>query len=240
MRRWQAPRRRCFEAIDAGDVERVRALLTQDSVARARLATTQGVSALLRARYRLDRSARLGGALARVGELDAPRSGGASATPTGSRCCSTPIRRSSTRVRRDGFTLLHLAAFFAGADAVRLLLARGADVDAHGTGWMTGTALHSAVSAGDAEAVRALLEAGADPNARQQGGYTPLHGAAHNGDAPIVRMLARRRRRPALTNDEGRDARIVRGGKRRRRDDVADRASRGRRLNGVTEDTAIR
>ncbi len=46
----------------------------------------------------------------------------------------------------DGFTPLHLAAFFGQADAVRLLLARGAAVDRNGTGWMTGTPLHAAAS----------------------------------------------------------------------------------------------
>jgi len=34
-----------------------------------------------------------------------------------------------------------------------------------------------------------LLEGGANPNARQQGGFTPLHAAAQNGDAEMARLL---------------------------------------------------
>ena len=193
-----------FEAIDAGDVDRVRALLTETpSLATAR--DDAGVSALLRARYRLDR-ALVSAVRSHVGDLDAPEA--AALGDTDRLAMLLDVDPSLVDARTpDGFTLLHLAAFFAGADTVRLLLARGADVDAHGTGWMTGTALHSAVSAGDADAVRALLDAGADVDARQQSGYTPLHGAAHNGHAGIVRALLEAGADPSLTNDEGKDAR---------------------------------
>jgi ankyrin repeat protein len=34
-----------------------------------------------------------------------------------------------------------------------------------------------------------LLEHGADPNIREQGGYTPLHAAAQNGDEEMIRIL---------------------------------------------------
>ena len=193
-----------FEAIDAGDVDRVRALLTEaPSLATAR--DDAGVSALLRARYRLDR-ALVSAVRPHVGDLDAPEAAALGDTDRLTMLLDVDPSLVDARTP-DGFTLLHLAAFFAGADAVRLVLARGADVDAHGTGWMTGTALHSAVSAGDADAVRALLDAGADVDARQQGGYTPLHGAAHNGHAGIVRALLEAGADPSLTNDEGKDAR---------------------------------
>jgi ankyrin repeat protein len=104
----------------------------------------------------------------------------------------------------DGFTALHLAAFFGQDDAVRLLLARGADLDAHGTGWMTGTPLNSAASAGHAATVDLLLEAGADPDAVQRGGWTPLHSAAHNGDARTVELLLAHSADPSATDDDGR------------------------------------
>ena len=34
-----------------------------------------------------------------------------------------------------------------------------------------------------------LLEHGADPNIREQGGFTPLHAAAQNGDEQMIRTL---------------------------------------------------
>ena len=192
-----------FEAIEANDVDRVRALIAEDpSLAAAR--DEDGVSALLRARYRLDR-ALVAAVRTHRGELDAPEA--AALGELDRLAVLLDADPSLVEMRTpDGFTLLHLAAFFAGGDAVRLLLARGADVDARGTGWMSGTALHSGVSAHDADAVRALLDAGAEVDARQSVGYTPLHGAAHNGDAAIVRMLLEAGADPSLTNDEGKDA----------------------------------
>ena len=191
-----------FDAIDGGDVDRVRALLAEDpSLAAAR--DDAGVSALLRARYRLDR-ALVAAIRQRLDALDAPEAAALGELDRLAVLLDADPSLVEARTP-DGFTLLHLAAFFAGADAVRLLLARGADVDAHGTGWMTGSALHSAVSARDADAVRTLLDADAEVDARQQGGYTPLHGAAHNGDAAIVRALLDAGADPSLTNDEGKD-----------------------------------
>jgi ankyrin repeat protein len=103
----------------------------------------------------------------------------------------------------DGFAPLHLAAFFGKPEAATLLLARGAQVDARGRGWMTGTPLHSAVSNRHVDLVEILLAAGADPNARQSGGWTPLHGASHNGDVASVALLLTAGADPAAVNDDG-------------------------------------
>ena len=51
------------------------------------------------------------------------------------------------------------------------------------------------------------MEAGANPNVRQQGGYTPLHGAAHNGDAELVQLLLDHGADPAAPNDDGKTPR---------------------------------
>jgi uncharacterized protein len=83
----------------------------------------------------------------------------------------------------DGFTALHLAAFFGHEDAAQLLLERGADanvVSRHAT--IVVTPLHSAAAGSHAAIVKLLLAAGADPNARQPGGFTALDAARQNGD----------------------------------------------------------
>ena len=190
-----------FAAIDAGDVDRVGAMLDVDpSLAMAR--DHEGVSALLRARYRLDHA--LAEAVrARVAALDVFE-----AATFGDLDRLAVLLEAdpglTDRRSGDGFTALHLAAFFGQDDAVRLLLARGADPDAHGTGWMTGTPLSSAASAGHAATVDLLLEAGADPDAVQRGGWTPLHSAAHNGDVRTVEFLLTHGADPGAIDDEGR------------------------------------
>jgi hypothetical protein len=89
----------------------------------------------------------------------------------------------------DGFTPLHLAAFFGGAEAVRAILATGADPDADNENTFKVHPIHSAVAVGDHASVRALLEAGADPNVEQEGGYTPLTAAIHHKDAEMEALL---------------------------------------------------
>jgi ankyrin repeat protein len=106
----------------------------------------------------------------------------------------------------DGFTPLHLAAFFRHPDAVWLLLDRGAEVDAVAANLSRVRPLHSAVAGGDAEAIRLLVGAGADVNAVQQGGFTPLHAVAQHGDGAAVDLLLASGADPAARTDDGRDA----------------------------------
>jgi ankyrin repeat protein len=111
----------------------------------------------------------------------------------------------------DGFTPLHLAAFFGGGPAVRLLLAAGAPPDADAENQLHVHPLHSATAARDHDAVRALLEAGADPNLRQEGGYTPLLQAAHADDPELTRMLLDHGADASLAADDGRDSLAMAG-----------------------------
>jgi ankyrin repeat protein len=105
----------------------------------------------------------------------------------------------------DGFTALHFAAFLGGADAARVLIEHGADVNAVARNPMHVQPLHSA-AAGRTEVAELLVEAGADVNARQQGGYVPLHEAALNGNDALVELLLAHGADPAMREDEGRDA----------------------------------
>jgi ankyrin repeat protein len=89
----------------------------------------------------------------------------------------------------DGWTPLHLAAFFNFPDIAADLLARGADVRARSINSMRNTPLHAAVAGGSTSVARSLLEHGADANARQEGGWTPLHAAAQSGNSELVQLL---------------------------------------------------
>jgi ankyrin repeat protein len=190
-----------FDAIEAGDVGRVDAMLEDDpTLASSRDAS--GVSALMRARYRFDK-ALTETVKRRVDILDVFE-----AAAFGDVDRLTELLGDEPSLVNDysgdGFTALHLAAFFGRPDTVALLIERGAEVDAFGRGWMTGTAMHSAVSRLHADVVRILLDAGAKPNVRQSAGWTPLHAAAMNGDLTSVELLLASGADPTATNEEGR------------------------------------
>lgn len=92
----------------------------------------------------------------------------------------------------DGFTAVHLAAFFGHEDVVALLLERGAEPDAEARNALRVRPLHSAAAGNHTEIARLLLDHGADPNARQEGGFTPLHAAAQNGNEELYALLVER------------------------------------------------
>lgn len=89
----------------------------------------------------------------------------------------------------DGWTPLHLAAFFGHAELASNLLDRGAYPDARSTNSMKNTPLHAAAAGRKLRVMRLLLDRGADCNATQEGGWTALHSAAQSGDREIVELL---------------------------------------------------
>jgi|GEM_PF-1136955 len=85
------------------------------------------------------------------------------------------------------WTALMYAAGRGQTEAIELLIAHGADVNAKNkAGW---TALMSAALNGQTEAVRLLIDRGADIEAKDMGGLTALIFAAMNGQTEAVRLL---------------------------------------------------
>lgn len=107
----------------------------------------------------------------------------------------------------DGYTALHLASYFpAKLACVRLLIDRGADVNARAANDMEVTPLGSAAARDHGDVARVLVDAGARPEEAQRGGYTPLHSAALNGNEDLVELLLRNGADASRRSDDGRVA----------------------------------
>jgi ankyrin repeat protein len=104
----------------------------------------------------------------------------------------------------DGWTPLHLAAFFGHADAVETLVAAGADLQAVSRNSLRNTPLHAAVAGNHAAVALVLIEHGAGVHAQDAGGHTPLHIAAENGSVPVVQALLDRGADPLAVDAEDR------------------------------------
>ena len=106
----------------------------------------------------------------------------------------------------DGFTALHLAAFFGRETVAATLLERGADVSAVARNPLRVQPLHSAAAGGHTAVARLLLEQGADPNARQEGGFVPLHAAAQARNEELYELLLANGADQDAATDDGRTA----------------------------------
>jgi ankyrin repeat protein len=187
-------------AVAAGDTDRVQALLAEDpELVNAR--GEDGVSAVLLARYRFDRPT-LDALLAADPELDIFE---ASALGRIDRVHAALDDAPGVVHARspDGFTPLHLAAFFGKPEIARALLDAGASVDAYTTNDFANQPLHAAAAGRHLEVCRVLLAAGANVNATQHGGYAPLHEAAQHGDVEMVELFLSAGADPSLRVAEG-------------------------------------
>ena len=189
------------EAARRGDSETVRNILhTQPELAASPVAS--GETAVMAALYRghhgivddvaavLERDRRLDiFAAAALGRMDA-------------------LERASTdgvnAYAYDGWTPLHLAAFFGRREAVERLLDGGADLHAVSRNALKNTALHAAVAGGHTDVALMLIERGAAVDVADAGGHTPLHIAAEGGLLPVARALVARGADPHAVDAEDR------------------------------------
>jgi uncharacterized protein len=117
---------------------------------------------------------------------------------------SAPVRQTLP----SGESALMSCAQTGTADALRALLARGADVDARERE-RGQTALMWAAAGRHAGAVKVLLERGADLNAVSTAGFTPLLFAAREGDAASVQLLVAAGSRINDTTADGESALLI-------------------------------
>lgn len=192
-----------FLALEHGDLGRLKELLAENpTLVHAR--DEQNVSLVLRARYRQNQDA-VELLLALGPELDL-----FSAAALGKSARVAEILEhdygAAQAFQGDGFTALQLACFFGQPACARLLVERGANVEAASKNGMELRALHGAAAGRSAEALELLLEHGAEPNSQQHGGWTALHAAVNAGDARMVRALLGRGAHPELQNEFGQSA----------------------------------
>ncbi len=192
-----------FEAIRAGDAERVTALVA-DRPGLAEARGEDGISAVLTARYR-SQTGILETLLAARPRLDV-----FDASATGQTDRLSELLATEPRLvwawSVDGFTPLHLAAFFGHLVAATALADGGADIDPVSRNAMRVTPLHSASAGGHTAICELLVDRGADANAVQKDGFTPIHAAAQNGDARLVERLLAAGADPGVRLDDGRTA----------------------------------
>ena len=89
----------------------------------------------------------------------------------------------------DGWTPLHLAAFFGHLKVAELLLAHNADVTARSRNNTGNTPLHAALAGNHKLVAGLLIGRGADVNATDTAGWRPLHLAAANNNIDAIKQL---------------------------------------------------
>jgi uncharacterized protein len=192
-----------FAAIAAGDLDRVRELIAEDA-ALAGARDAKGLSAVTQARYHGEGDI-VDALLAAGPELDVFESAAVGRLERVRELLDDDPAL-VTAFSPDGFTPLHLAAFFGHPEIARLLVERDADTNAVARNPMRVMPLHSAAAARQLEIAELLVDHGADVSASQERGFTPLHEAAQDGHIELARLLLGRGADREQTTEDGRRA----------------------------------
>jgi len=187
-------------AIERGDLARLKELLAEEPALSA-ARDEQGVSIVLRAAYRQQPDT-VAALLALHPELDLYTAAAVGDAVRVAQILELDYGAAQT-FQGDGFNGLQLACYFAQPACARLLVERGANIEAVSKNGMELRALHAAVAGRSMECVELLLEHGADANSPQHGGWLPLHAAVNNKDARMVSALLARGADPKRPNDFG-------------------------------------
>jgi ankyrin repeat protein len=175
-----------FDAIKAGDLERVKALVTATpALINARAGT--GESAILTAVYHRQKE---------IANLLVARGAPLSLFEA---CAAGELERVEgllggdaagiNAYSEDGWTPLHLAAFFGHAKITELLLGLGADATAQSRNANGNTPLHAALAGNHKLVTGLLIGGGADVNAADAASWRPLHLAAFNNNLDAMKQL---------------------------------------------------
>lgn len=107
----------------------------------------------------------------------------------------------------DGWTPLHLAAFFGARNAMLVLIGLGASLTAISQNPMQNTPLHAGIAgAGGEQLAPLLLALGSDPHYVGGSGITALHLAASRGFEALCRLLIARGADRAAKTEDGKTA----------------------------------
>ena len=187
-----------IDAIKAGEFERVKAMVSADpTLIDARSRT--GDSAILTAVYHHQKE---------IVNLLVARGAALSLFEA---CAAGEIERVERTLdpstintySADGWTPLHLAAFFGHPKITEMLLAQGADVAARSRNPNGNTPLHAALVGNHKLVVGLLIGRGADVNAADASGWCPLHLAAANNNLDAINALIAQGADVAAENGEG-------------------------------------
>ena len=191
------------QAIEAGDVVRVRTLIAAEPDAAA-ARDANGVSAVMKAVYyrRTELIDPLRNAAPALDVFEAAALGNEERLRELIAADPACVRAWSG----DGGTALHFAAFFRQPGAARLLIERGAEVAVHARGFGRVAPIHSAAASRSREIVQMLLERGAPVDDVQEGGWTALMSAAHSGDRELAELLLAHGADPRKKAEDGSDA----------------------------------